>query len=139
MVKHLYIREKITNQNNNNSRVALLNFDSSVLMFSGMSPLEWKRDTSLCFIFPRFDCVGFTMLCHLTLALQLVKEIDAKSKHRWSMEENSFCLSETLHHFPSQNATTQSDRLPPRLCLDTVAFVNPKTTTGSKLRWIIFC
>lgn len=39
--------------------------------------------------------------------------------------EKLFLLSETFHHFPSQNATTQTDRLP-RLCLDTVAFVNPK-------------
>lgn len=28
------------------------------------------------------------------------------------MENNSFCLFEALHHFPSQNATTQTDRLP---------------------------
>lgn len=88
-----------------------MDFDSSVLMCMGMFPLEWKQK-SLCIIFPRFVWVGFSSLGHLIVHNTKVSKIDAKRKHRWSMEINSFCLFETLHHFPSQNATTQTDRLP---------------------------
>lgn len=130
MVKHLCIRKKNNKQKHQQQPSGTFEFWQFRLdVFGNVSSWMEERYKLMFYISTVWLCWFYYAVssdCSSTDIKELVKEIDAKSKHRWSMEENSFCLSETLHHFPSQNATTQPDRLPPRLCLDTVAFVNPK-------------
>lgn len=127
---------------NNNSRVALFNFDSSVLMWMVKSPLEKNRNKQAYVWYFHGLSALVSVVCVIWLwrytTQELAKEIDAKRKHiddQWrktlSVVWDVSSFSQPKCHHTDRQASPSPLSGYSRLC-------QSQSTAGSKARETIF-